>query len=217
LVALVLGFMFEIAATTIYFWGQLRNVDMIANPVTWFGLAAVMSVGTWSSFSAGGGLGAYILLLMTAGTWLIFLTTAYYWIFRRQRVYPPTKVDILLGVFGALLLGARAVGLPPLPSAIVAVVGDVCFIWPTLRKVWEHPDSEGWHGKWGWTLTTVATIFAFCALDSYSPTAALYPLYVVLSTGLLAGACWGWTPGKSFYYRLVGWRQAHIKARVSRV
>jgi hypothetical protein len=215
--AIALGLTLEVVAAAIYLWGQITGRKMRVHPVTWIGLTAVMGAGTSSSFASGGGLGAWVFLVMTIGTGLVAAVSVYHLLKDRKRVYDPTRLDWMLLVFGMALLVLRVVALKPLPSAIAAIVGDSCFLWPTLKKLWEEPGSEGSHGKWSWTLTTVSAVLGTCVLESYQLASWLYPVYVAISTGLLAAACWGFTPGKSQYYAAQRWRQAHIKARVSRV
>ncbi|HET7827298.1 MAG TPA: hypothetical protein VFK97_00325 [Candidatus Saccharimonadales bacterium] len=213
LITVGLGLVLEALATGIFLRGQLTNQEMKVHPVTWFGLSAVMTVGTWSSRSSGATWGTSILWLMTAGTWLVFIISLWHLWRNPKRVYPATKLDLGLLVFGLVLLAARAIGLPPLWSAVAAVVGDSCFLWPTLRELWDDPTSAGWHGKWNWTLATVATVLAVFSLEKYTVASMLYPIYIIGSTGLVAAACWGWAPSKDQYHRFKTWRKTHFKGR----
>lgn len=92
---------------------------------------------------------------------------------------------ILLGVAIAGIIALVLGILPALAAAIVAVVADLIGTLYTVRDTWEYPYSED---SEPWTLDCIGSSLAALAvlLTTRNPIALLYPVYLALSTGLVA-------------------------------
>jgi ammonia channel protein AmtB len=179
-----LGLTIEAVSTVYYLW-TIPKGSTRPHPITWAGWTVVGAVGAWASLVAGAGLGFYIAAAfvgVTASVFLASLIPGYGG--GRLDKRGPTDLPVL--VAGIILLLLRAFNIFPVGlHASLAVAGDFCFTWFTLRKTWRHPETES---LLSWLLTTIAAATGVVVLGSFSYAAAIFPIYLVVASGSIAGA-----------------------------
>ena len=72
----------------------------------------------------------------------------------------------------------------PAAALYCAVATDGFGALPTIRKAYADPVSED---ALAWRLTFLGSLLNLVAIDSWTPSRCIYPLYLVLCTGIIAG------------------------------
>jgi hypothetical protein len=88
-----------------------------------------------------------------------------------------TGFDMKCLVAALLTMPLRMVMNSPEAAMTMLLVIDFFGALPTIRKVWLNPRSES---KWAWALTLPALPFNIAAIDQWSYSNAVYPIYMVI-------------------------------------
>lgn len=180
----VLGVVIELVGALYYLW-TIPKGDTRPQPITWGGWTAIGAVGTWAAYSGGAGRATFIaasFVLVTAVIFLVSLIPGY----GHRGTDEPEPTDLPILIAGIILLVLRALNVfPPSLHVSLAVLGDLCFAWFTLRKAWQFPETEN---LIGWLAAVVAAAIGVIVLSSFSYTAALFPIYILVGNSAIAGA-----------------------------
>ncbi len=135
IVATILAFVGNISYLKDVFRGRVHP-----HPYTWFIWSIVSLVTFFGALQKGAGIGALPTGVSEGFTIIIFLFSLKYLF--SQKVWHIRKVDNYF--FGAAILGLIPWYLTkdPTISVVVVVLIDLIAFIPTLRKTWEHPNTE---------------------------------------------------------------------------
>lgn len=169
-----------IAAVIISFIGYIPYFRDILNKKTkphvfsWFVWGLSGGIGFFAQIVSGAGSGAWIMGL--GFTVCVAITILAF----RQGEKTITLSDWV--AFGGALLGLILWQLTdnPLLAIIFVILSDLLAFIPTFRKSYHKPHEETFVS---WVFSSLKYLLALVAIQSYSLTTVLYPLYLSLSNG----------------------------------
>ncbi|MGA3150423.1 MAG: hypothetical protein ABSD10_02290 [Candidatus Saccharimonadales bacterium] len=177
------GLIVELVGAVYYLWTILKGSTR-PQPITWGGWTAIGAVGAWASYSGGAGLGFYIaasFVAVTASVFVVSLIPGY----GHKGTDKPEPADLPILIAGIILLILRAMNLFPVSvHASLAVLGDACFAWYTLRKAWRYPETES---LLAWAIGVLVAAVGVIVLGSFSYTAAVFPIYILIGNAAITG------------------------------
>ena len=151
------------------------------HPVSWGIWALLAIVGAASNGAAGGGEAVIVLYLMVAMDICIFVVALRN--DSRSTTLAETWPLLPAAVGAAVWIGAQT----PLAAAVGVVVADSCAFVPTVVKTWRDPTSEP---PLLWLMDSIAFALACCGVSTVGVASLLYPVYLTVSTLLLAVIAW---------------------------
>jgi hypothetical protein len=179
-----IGVAIELVGAMYYLW-TIPKGDTRPQPISWAGWTAIGVVGTWAAYSGGAGRATFIaasFVLVTAAIFAVSLIPGY----GHKGTDKPEPTDLPILIAGIVLLVLRALNVfPPSLHVSLAVLGDLCFAWFTLRKAWIYPETEN---LVGWLAAVVAAGLGLAVIGSYSYTALVFPLYIFVGNTAIAAA-----------------------------
>jgi hypothetical protein len=179
-----IGVAIELAGAGYYLW-TIPKGDTRPQPISWLGWTLIGIVGAWAARSGGAGLSFYIALSFVAVTASVFIASiipGYGHSGTDKREL--TDIPVLVAAIILLALRVMSVGTPAV-HATLAVLGDSCFAWFTLRKAWRYPQTES---LLGWSAAVLAGGLGLVVLGSFSYSAAVFPAYIFVGNAAIAGA-----------------------------
>ena len=172
----------ELAGALYYLW-TIPKGDTRPQPISWAGWTAIGAVGTWAAYSGGAGRAALVaaaFVFVTATIFLVSLVPGY----GHKGTDKPEPTDLPVLIIGVILLILRALNIfPPSLHVTLAVAGDFCFAWFTLRKAWRYPETES---LLGWLAAVIAAGLGLVVIGNFSYTALLFPLYLFVGNSAIA-------------------------------
>jgi hypothetical protein len=172
----------ELASLVFYVWTILKGPTR-PQPISWAGWTAIGAVGTLAARSGGAGLTFYVaasFVAVTASVLVISLIPGY----GHSGTDKAEPTDLPVLILGVALLVLRSFGYgSPALNATLAVAGDSCFAWFTLRKAMKFPDTEA---LLPWLGAVVAAGLGLVVLGSFNYTAMAYPLYLLIANAVIA-------------------------------
>jgi hypothetical protein len=184
----LLGVGIELVSMLYYIRSTLKGSTR-PHPISWAGWTAIGIVGAWAARSGGAGLGFYIAAAFVAVTASIFVISLLPGLGHGMDERSPTDLPVL--VLGVLLIALRIAGVgflrldDPAVQATLAVLGDSCFAWFTVRKAYQYPDTEP---LWPWFGAVIAAAIGIIVLGAYNYTAMAYPMYLLVANAAITGA-----------------------------
>jgi hypothetical protein len=180
----LIGVGIELGSVIFYIWTILKGSTR-PQPISWAGWTAIGAVGAWAARSGGAGLSFYIaaaFVAVTGSVLIVSLIPGY----GHSGTDDPEPTDLPILIAGVILLVLRALGVfPPSLHATLAVLGDSCFAWFTLRKAARYPETEAF---WPWAGAVVAAGLGLVVLGSFNYTAMAYPVYLFVANTAITGA-----------------------------
>ena len=168
----------------IYYIRSIVKGPTRPHPISWAGWTAIGAVGAWAARSGGAGLAFYVaaaFVVVTGSIFVVSLLPGY-----GHETDETSITDRPVLVLGVLLIGLRILNLgAPWIHASLAVAGDSCFTWFTIRKAMQHPDTEP---LWPWLGAVVAASLGIVVLGAHNYTAMAFPVYLLAANVGIAGA-----------------------------
>lgn len=147
------------------------------HPVSWAVWATIGTIGAITTGLAGAGPASLVLIVAAALEVTTFIVSLRGWEdkFSIVELLPlgPAAVGIVIWLTSSSLLAA----------SVGVVVADICGLYPTLAKVWEHPRSEP---ALLWLAGAVAFALGCAAVRTADATTLLYPCYLATSNVIVA-------------------------------
>jgi hypothetical protein len=165
----------------LYLWSIVRGPTR-PHRVTWGGWTLAGILGLWASYEGGAGIG----LLVTATFVIIVTLTFGLSLLPRYGVNGGSRYDYIAGGLAASgIIAWRIFDFSPETAATIAVVADAVFLWFTLHKAWQEPETEAIQP---WVLGTVALLLGVVSLGDYGYAAAAFSVYILIGNILIVNA-----------------------------
>ncbi len=174
------GALILLAISPVYLRRSLRGPTR-PHPVSWGIWSALAVVGAIANHAAGGGGAVDVIFVMAAIDVAIFAAALRVADAKTSAREAWPVIPAAIGV--AVWLGAQ----DPLAATIGVVTADACAYWPTLTKTWREPRSEP---SLLWAIAGVAFVFACASVSTVDPASLLYPVYLTVSSLLIAAVSW---------------------------
>jgi hypothetical protein len=177
----VMGALIILALSPVYLRRVLRGPTR-PHPVSWGIWWVLAAIGAASDGAGGGGSAVIVLYAMVAIDGAIFIAALRVAEGRTSLWELWPLLPAAVGV--AVWLGSQ----DPLAAAIGVVSADTCAFWPTLSKTWRAPGSEP---ALTWAVAGGAFALACASVPAITWSSLLYPVYLTVSSLLIAGIAWG--------------------------
>lgn len=148
------------------------------NIVSWFTWTLLTGIAAVATFAVGEPRSAILMVASTVCSLLVVLFGLKFGI---------AKFSLFDGVcwLGAMLgVALWAITDSPTVAIVTTVVIDFVGVLPTVRHSWKEPGEETWQT---FVICTVAALFTVLSLSPITFAGILYPIYLVLANGLIAG------------------------------
>lgn len=147
------------------------------NAATWFIWTLVGTILGASCWTAGARASIGVAVTYAAGPLVTTIVALKY----GDRSFSRLDVACLAAALGSLVLWTLSGD--PLVAMGLNILIDILGAIPTLRKAWYEPGSED---KLSWGLFAAGNAINLVAIESWTLTGALYPVYLFLLTSMIA-------------------------------
>ncbi|HEU0117584.1 MAG TPA: hypothetical protein VFR09_03025 [Alphaproteobacteria bacterium] len=155
----------------VYIRSIIRKVTK-PHAFSWIIWSVLMGIVFFAQMSRGGGAGAWV----TGASALMCCIISAGAIVRGEKNI--TRGDWLAFVGAALAIPVWYVTHDPLWAVVLSTCIDAMAYYPTFRKSWHKPFEENFVT---YSMDTVKWTVALFALESYSPTTLIYPLFLMMA------------------------------------
>lgn len=149
------------------------------NRVSWLMWSVAPLIGTAAAVANGVGWAVLPVFMSGFGPILVFISS----FFNKNSYWKLEKFDYLCGFFSILALVLWAITKEPVFAIIFAIISDGMAAIPTLIKSWRYPKTE----------TAVAYVLgffiaptSFAAVKAWNFSALAFPIYLIVSNGLIS-------------------------------
>lgn len=163
-------------AYVIYFW-QIISGKVKPHTISWFIWGVLTTIVFAAQMVKHGGAGAYVTGMTGAACFAIAIVA----FFKAKIVVD--KIDKVFLISAAASLCLWWITNEPLLSVILITITDACAFVMVFKKSYKNPFEEG-AALFG--LSAIKFFISIFALESYSVTTWLYPVYLVIGNGALA-------------------------------
>jgi hypothetical protein len=173
----IVGALFNLAGSSAYAISTIKGRTR-PNRVSWFVWSLAAFVAFSAQVSQGVGLRALMTFMVGFGPLLIFLAS----FVNKKSYWKLTRFDLLCGALSLLALVLwQITGVGNIAIAL-SIAADVLATAPTVRKSFEHPDSEH---PLPFLTGFVSSAIVLLTLESWSFADAAFALYILLCSALL--------------------------------
>ena len=177
---LAAGLAIELVSLVYYIY-TIRKGTTRPHPVSWLGWTVIGAIGAWATRSGGAGLGFYIAASFVVITFIVFVLSLLPGYEDGIDEKNPTDLPVLIVGIALLVLRISHIGIahlndPPVQASL-AVLGDTCFVWFTVKKTLKY-DTEPFLP---WLGAIAASVIGVAVLGKYNYTTVVYPAYLVFA------------------------------------
>ena len=172
-----IGVAVNLFGTLFYIRDTLRGKTK-PNRVSWFLWTVVPFIATAAALSDGVRLAALPVFIAGFTPLMVFIAS-----FVNPNAYwKLERFDYLCGAFSVLALILWAVTREPDSAILLAILSDTLAAYPTIKKAWQHPETESGATFLGGLLSAIT---AFFALRTFAFSEYAFPIYLVIQNGLI--------------------------------
>lgn len=159
-----LGIIIGLIGIIPYIIGLLKK-QIEPHVFTWLIWAITQGIATLGILKGEGGIGAYVLMITTSLTFLVFLLSL------KNGKKNITRYDVFVLIAACLAMGIWIFLKNPLLAVIWVSIIDILGYIPTFRKSFHKPETEK---TISWLFYALGNVFAILALENYNMLTMFY-------------------------------------------
>lgn len=172
-----LGAAINLAGSSLYIKGTLQG-KVKPNRVSFLLWGVAPLIGGAAALSSGVQLAVIPVLFAGIIPLLIFAAS----FVNKKAYWKLESFDYICGLFSVLALILWAITKEPITAIIFAVIGDGFAAIPTIKKAWNHPETEM---AIAFVASLVSQFTVFFAMQSFSFSELAFPIYLITANSII--------------------------------
>ncbi len=143
------------------------------NRVSWLMWSIAPLIATFAALSTGVTLAVIPVFMSGFGPLLVFTVS----LFKKDAYWKLTKFDFFCGALSLLALILWYITKNPIIAIVFSILSDLLAAVPTIKKAWNHPESES---SMAFIAGILSAATSFFAIKELGFTSLAFPIYLIL-------------------------------------